>query len=332
MQSLTSFLAQSYYFRKLILRWKLLLQSNSLYCDLHYRWALRRVRNFPLRLPVNIYVETTNLCNSDCLMCPHPRMKRAKGTMDMGVFERIVDNASNSGMREIGLSLMGEPFLDEILFKRVRYIKEKGLRTTFNTNASLLSESNARLLIETEVDEIRISIDAFKKETYERIRVGLCYEKVVSNIKWLIALKKEMHKKYPTITLNYVCLKENYSEGYLFYNYWKDKVDKIIMAFPRDWAGQIGLNGNESIHIGDSIPTKNPCDNLWKDLVVLRDGNVALCCNDYDGKIIMGNVLEQGIMGVWNGERFRYYRKMHIADKRDKLPLCNQCSKYSVWW
>lgn len=309
-----------------------LLQKNGLYCKLHYRRAIQRTKEMSDSPPTNLYVETTNTCNARCIMCPYPQMRRPKGVMVMDTFKRIVDEAASCGIKKVGLSFMGEPFLEKTIFNRIMYVKEKGLQTVFNTNASLLSEDKVKLLIESEADEIIVSIDAFKKETYEKIRIGLDFERVVANIRQLMTSRKKMNAKHPLVTLAYIVLRENRGEEGLFYNYWRDKVDNIMITFPRDWAGQKNVLSNSGVHIRRDLPIKNPCDNLWKDLVILHDGNVVLCCNDYDGKVIMGNILKQGIMGVWNGETFRYYREMHMNDRRDELPLCNQCSKYSVWW
>lgn len=55
-------------------------------------------------------------------------MTRAKVKMDMNLFIRIVDDAVKNGFTDLLLSNYGEPFLDDRIFDRIKYAKEKGLR------------------------------------------------------------------------------------------------------------------------------------------------------------------------------------------------------------
>lgn len=328
------FVNESYHLKKLGEKGTRALQNISIYREFHYRAALRRIKDLSESLlPVYLYIETTNVCNSKCTMCPHSQMQRPRGYMDKQLFKKIVDDAVSIGIKVICLSFFGEPLLDRNLFERIKYIKskDKNIKVFFNTNASLLSEDKSKMLIEFQVDEIRISFDAFEKCTYEKIRVGLSYDKVISNIKKIIVLKEKMKSLHPIIRLAYVDFEANHSETRSFYDYWKQKVDKVEIDFAGDWASQKEVKSDTSLHLMN-IPEKNPCDSLWRDFVILFNGRVSLCCNDYEGKVIVGDLTGQGIMEVYGGNKFRYYRGMHMNNRRKELLLCNQCQKYSFWW
>lgn len=307
------------------------LRHNWVYNNLHFRWALKRIRSARCSVPSCVHIETTNFCNARCKMCAHGIMKRRKGAMNMHLFEKVIDDAADLGIELVNLQFYGEPFIDKQFFDRVKYAKEKNLTIKFSTNASLLTQSRAKLLIKYGVDEINLALDGFTKETYEEIRAGLSFERVLSNITRLIELKKEMESDVPFLRLNYVNLSENQHEARVFYSYWKDRVDEVIVGYVRNWAGQKEVRGRDSPHLG-SLPEKNPCDSLWNEMVVLYDGRVALCCDDYDGKVIMGDLSKQTILEVWCGKQFRAYREAHLKDERQTMLLCAQCRKYSVWW
>ncbi len=133
-------LLKSLAFRRVASRMSALLHGNALYRNLHYCWALQKAKNLANSLPTNIYLEITNTCNARCVMCPYSQMQRPKGVMEMEMFKRVVNDVASCGIKKVGLSFMGEPFLEKTLFDRVRYVKEKGPRVVFNTNASMLSE------------------------------------------------------------------------------------------------------------------------------------------------------------------------------------------------
>lgn len=306
------------------------LKGNRIFNRLNYRSALKKIKERSGKPPGSLYIETTTLCKAKCAMCGLTVMKREKGSMNQQLFEKIIEDASRSGIRLICLNNLGETLMDERLFERIRLIKKYGLKVMFHTNGVLLDEEKARLILETGVDIVGVSIDAFSKETYERIRTGLSFEKVVKNTISLAERKRKEEVSLPLVKVNFVVQGENIHEVRSFYNFWRTKVDYINITFIHDWAGQLDANINTRAHNG--LPNLNPCNTLWKEMIVLHDGRVSLCCNDYEGKVIMGDLRTQDIMDVWLGEKFQNYRKNHIEDKRASLPLCNSCSRYSFWF
>lgn len=324
--------ASEVYLHKTFQKAVLYLSRNRGFNYLNYLKALREIKRSSNKPPAAIDIESINLCNARCTMCTVPAMKRARGSMNKELFEKIVKDASRSGIELINLQNMGEPFLDRDLFERVRFVKRCGLQVMFHTNGSLMDEEKAKLLIETGVDIVTISLDALSKETYERIRKGLPFEEVTKNVMNLMETKRKKKAPLPVVKLNYAILNENLHEVKGFYDFWNKRVDHVNFNFAMDWAGQLDVSSSISWHITKHVPPLNPCDMLWKVMVVLHDGRVALCCYDYEGRVIMGDLSKQGIMEVWQGEKFQEYRKGHIGNKRGSLPLCNRCSKYSFWF
>ena len=123
-----------------------------------------------------VRIETTNICNATCIMCPREKMDRLEGIMDMDLFKRIVDECKALGATSVFLGGFGEPLMDTLIVDRVRYVKQKGLFCNFISNGSLWDEKLAREFIEAGLDEIRFSFYGQNKETYEEIHRGLNYE------------------------------------------------------------------------------------------------------------------------------------------------------------
>jgi MoaA/NifB/PqqE/SkfB family radical SAM enzyme len=307
------------------------LSRNRAFNYLNYKWAVRRIRRLHQSPPQTLLIESTNSCNAMCSMCAFPFMKRQKGYMSQEVFEKIVEDASRSGIELINLQSMGEPLLDRKFFERVRLIKQHGLKVMFHTNGSLLDKEKAGLTLEAGVDMVSISIDAFTKETYERIRRGLSLEEVVKNVTNLMEMKKRQKRQLPIVKLNYALLDENAHEVSAFYNFWHKKVDHVNVNLAMDWAGQLDVKSHLSLHITNHPPFLNPCEVLWEEMVVLWDGRVSLCCLDYEGSVIMGDLKNQSIIEVWLGKKLQRYRNEMLEAGRSSLPLCNTCSRYSFW-
>ncbi len=68
-----------------------------------------------------------------------------------------------------------------------------------------------------------------------------------------------------------------------------------------------------------------PCYWLWNLMSVYWNGDVALCCMDYDSQYNMGNLVEQSVKEVWNSRQINDIRKAHRGLKYDDMSLCNTC-------
>jgi len=308
-----------------------LIMNNKLYNYLYDKKISKSINKLNKKYPFGVEIGTTNLCNAECIMCPHLKLKKM-GTMDMGLYRKIIDNCERLGIKVITLSFFGEPFLDKELIEKIKYAKGKGMFVAFYSNASLLNEEWAKKIINSGLDGITISFDGYSKETYEKIRVGLKFEVVKKNILNLIETKKKMKKNNPQIILVLVELEENKKEIKQFYKEWNKKVDGINIINMRNWANKIKKEGTkESFHFNKNLK-KKPCSLIWREMVVDWNGEVVLCNDDWNHSNVLGNLKKQTIEEIWKGEKLNKIRKAHMKGEFSKIPLCSGCNRKSVWW
>ncbi len=62
-------------------------------------------------------------------------------------------------------------------------------------------------------------------------------------------------------------------------------------------------------------------------MYILVNGDVVPCCYDFDGALVMGNALKEGIADIWDGEKFRKFREAHGGHDFGKYPICAGCDK-----
>lgn len=173
--------------------------------------------NEPRRLPVvpelprTLYVETTNRCNSKCQTCvrtfvtlEQPKdltLAELKGIVDQfPVLERVV------------LHGVGEPLLNRELFEMIAYVKARGARALFNSDAISLTPKRAQQLIESRLDEFRVSMDGATRETYEKIRGVDQFARVVENVSHLLDLQRRLERHTPRVSLWFTAMKANLDE------------------------------------------------------------------------------------------------------------------------
>lgn len=294
---------------------------------------MNRVMSKRENVPLQVVIENTNACNAYCIMCPHNKMKRKIGFMDMDLFQKIIKECVIQEIGYISIQGFGEPLMDRSFAEKVKYAKNMGIdKVISNTNAALLNEKIAKAILDSGLDEIFISLDALNKETYERIRRGLKFDVVVNNVMRFLDLKKKSKQINPTVNLDFLQLIENISETEKFIQRWKGSVDNICISNAHNWTGERKSKSINSFHSTSNRIKRPPCRLLWSQLVVYWDGSVPLCCQDYDGNMILGNLKQEHLKNIWQEKRLKNIRQIHIQGAFDKIPLCRRCTYRSIWW
>jgi MoaA/NifB/PqqE/SkfB family radical SAM enzyme len=162
-------------------------------------------------LPRTLYLETTNRCNSKCQTCVRtfltlepPKdltLAELKGIVDqIPVLERVV------------LHGVGEPLLNRELFEMVAYVKARGATVLFNSDAISLTPKRAQQLLESRLDEFRVSMDGATRETYEKIRGVDQFDRVVGNVSHLLDVQRRLERRTPRVSLWFTATKANLDE------------------------------------------------------------------------------------------------------------------------
>ena len=289
-----------------------------------YQW-LRGSESTPTG-PFYINVEPTNACNLKCHTCSIDGTRK-RGFMDLDLFRKIIDQASESGVYEVALFLAGEPLLHKDLPYMVEYIVSKGLESWLVTNATLLTREKSEALLDAGLDNMWISFDGDNKEDYEMMRVGANYEEVIDNVKTFLQLKKERRMTKPTISLQMLKLLGNPKQDIdpkFIAQFDGLPIDGFFARNPHDWRGEKG-----EINLVRQGRKYFRCDFFWSALSIAWNGRVLGCSADLNGSATLGDLKNQSIMEVWNGPKLREYRRM-LRDKRfQDAPLCANCN--SLW-
>jgi MoaA/NifB/PqqE/SkfB family radical SAM enzyme len=274
-------------------------------------------------LPEIVQIEATNLCNARCVFCPRDRMQRKQGVMDMALYRKIADETAALGIRHVRLHNFGESLIDRQLVEKIRYAKSRGIAEVgLISNGSLLTEPVARAIVEAGLDAINISVDAGGRETFERTRVGLNYDRVMENVEGLVRVRKEAGARSPKLILSFVRQQDSADER-AFIERWSPVADKVHITDLHNWAG--------TLHTQSDI--RFPCYRPWLTFTVLWDGRVSLCCADFDGTVILGDLRAQTIAEVWNNDGFRAIRRKHLAEGGpDICRACDLPHKDSPLW
>ena len=273
--------------------------------------------------PEIVQIESTNICNAKCVFCPRDDMHRKQGIMSLDLFKKIVDECAELGITHVRVHNYGEPFVDRKLVEKVRYAKQKGIKEVgMISNGSLITEDVARGMIDAGLDAINISVDASGKEVFESTRIGLKYDKVIGNIERLVRLRAESGKRRPKLILSFV-RQNNSADEQAFIEHWRRIADKIHITDLHNWGGTLHQQSDVNY----------PCYRPWLTFTVLWDGRVSLCCADFDGHTILGDMNTSSIKDIWNNDLYRGVRREHLeSGGPDVCRACDLPRKDSPLW
>src|SRR5271170_645256 len=157
--------------------------------------------------PVCLYLEVTNRCNLLCETCPRT-FEELEPPADMSweLFTKIVDQVPN--IARVVMHGVGEPMLVKALPDMIRYLKARGTYVLFNTNGTLMQPKRFQELIDTGLDELRVSLDAADRESYAKIRGKDFFNRIVRDVGKFIAYQREAGAATPRVSLWLTGLKE----------------------------------------------------------------------------------------------------------------------------
>ena len=274
--------------------------------------------------PSHLIVEPVSACNIRCIMCfqvdeSFSGNKEFMGNMDLELFKKVIDDAENIGIQAVTLSGRGEPTLHPRLGDMLDYCKGKFFDLKMNTNATRLNETLMHKIIEAGVTDLVFSVDSYEKDEYERIRVLGKFDEIVTNIKKF----KEINDRYSDskcatrISGVKIDKKQNIEE---FTKFWNNYVDHVVMV---EMSERWDTYNNQVEHAGIQ-----PCNFLWGEMYVWYDGKCNPCDVDYKSELLVGNIKENSIKDIWNGELYKKLRSSHLSGKRNECFPCDRCTNW----
>jgi MoaA/NifB/PqqE/SkfB family radical SAM enzyme len=163
-------------------------------------------------MPLTLQIEITTKRNLHCPRCERSTLDKSMLNKDMSIetFKKIAPIFPHVGL--VRLFCYGEPFMHPQFMRILEIAQKRGASVEFPTNGVLLNENIIKKLVELKIYEITFSVDGATAKTFEKIRPGAKFKKVISNIKKIDAVKKMFKSKYPRVTICFTITKENIKE------------------------------------------------------------------------------------------------------------------------
>jgi radical SAM protein with 4Fe4S-binding SPASM domain len=277
--------------------------------------------------PKYFEIETVNACNARCVMCTIDDWEKVRNPiMSDKLFGKFLEEVSahHKWVDQVSLNRDGEPTLDKNLHKKIKSLKDAGIKqVTMATNVQLLDEKRIHQYLDAGLDDIMVSIDGVSKKTFEEIRVNLNYETVVQNTLNLIKIRDQLNSPL-IIRLRMIIMDSNKHEVQDWISFWKDKIgsnDQVYAKAAHTWGNQLNRETEKNIQ----AYADRPCIAPFSSMIIHTDGTVPMCSIDYSSKVKVGNFSKNSIVEIWNDEPLMNIRKLHASARRNEIDLCQGC-------
>ncbi|MGE3815017.1 MAG: radical SAM/SPASM domain-containing protein [Nitrospiraceae bacterium] len=166
-------------------------------------------------LPSFIQIEPVGQCNLSCLMCPVGVRadQPPDGSPAFMAFEQFVSLLDSfPDVTELHLQGLGEPMMHPRFFDMVRHAAQKGIAVSCNSNLTLVNDARAERCVTSGLKELHISLDGATAQTYESIRTGARFARVLANISRVQQSRRTLMSKTPELILTAVVMRRNLHE------------------------------------------------------------------------------------------------------------------------
>ena len=286
-----------------------------------------------------IAIEITNYCNYSCRFCPQsiwrmynkPLYNRNKGFISFPLFSKLILEADKIAS-EVNFGFFGEPMLHPYFCNLIDMLKYRNTKLKFvmNTNLSVANKHIFQTLIDINMTELRISIDAATPATYDTIRpgkywmdiegkinIGDRFETICHKMEYWFSLSNHVPTRHVfTVNSKNVGELKQYVEKWLPY---LGDSDCILVKNVLTYGGKMQ----------DEMIRPNPC-NVWENNMLIVDwaGRVSPCNLDVNMDLEIGDVTTNSLLEISNNHN---RHKLERESIKKNIDPCKSCIDANNW-
>ena len=213
----------------------------------------------------------------------------------------------------------GDPLLDKHMPERIRILNQKGIPSYFSCNPANINIERTSLMFENGLDYIKYSIESVSDERHKKIRGSASdFSNSYENILQLLDIKEKNGYKCTIV----ITMLELYRDQ-------KDEFNRLKEAFngkdvyiylksqDQQWY-QDKYEGTKSLHWLEF------CQFPWSSMTIKSNGEAAMCVEDFNNEIILGDTRHDSLKDIWNNEKYKKFRQDHF-DLTRGMKCTEQC-------
>lgn len=267
-------------------------------------------------------------------------MERPNGFLEPALYNRFLDEVAPT-TNSLMFYYMGEPFMHKNAYEMIRYAREKDIYVESCTNGDFV---DAKGIIHSDINKISFQLGGMDNATHQIYRIRSNLEKAHRNLYALLDERRKYPESNVQVEVGFIVMRHN-----------EHQVDDFLK-----WAKEIGVDVANVVDpcarnmieahsyltkdrkywfydekafdrgvLKPKIVPNNECEWIWNSIQLNWNGDAVPCCRDPNGKHVFGNVFQDGLLNVFNGEKARAFRKKILRAQGD-VDICKLCSGYGI--
>lgn len=291
-------------------------------------------------VPEQLFIETSNICNANCIFCGYQFDKRKKKIMELKLFKQLVTEYKNIGGQIVNLTpFSGEVFMDKDFLEKVGFAHSLGFKE-INTysNLTLAHKFGFKNILNSGLTSLAISVAPLDAALYEKIYRTKHYKQVLDNILNLLTYFNSSNAS--SVKNIHIGFRSNMSlaECRSLPDFMKIEhllSENVAVTAMTNYDSWMGMIKEENLLTGMTLKSpcfdKNtPCDRLFM-LKINSDGSYRACGCRYDYSVqidefLIGHTSDMSILQAYNSPKLE---NMKTSFNKDCPPVaCKKCSWY----
>jgi len=294
-------------------------------------------------VPEHILYSPVTQCNLNCVHCISRETRTGAHRLSDDVRDKIRTWCRNGLIKYIYTDYSGDIlYADHRWGGEIAFLIDLDVPFHVCTNGVYLTVERGTKLLQSKMTSLNVSLDAADPETYKRIRKGSApLASVLENVAHFSRLRDaENANARLLLSLSFTLMRSNIDQLNDFIEIGaRVGVDRIecrhVEAYTPDMAEEslwfskdrfnearlaaIDLAAKLGVTLGIGAPLEERpsraghrfCMAPWTTSVILGNGDVQVCCLP---KTKIGNLLEQTMEQIWNGDRYAEFRTKVNSD------------------
>ena len=288
-------------------------------------------------------IETSSVCNLDCIFCAYGKKQSPKVTMPDELFAHSVTQALELGYSQFDLTpCTGDVFMDRHIFNKFEFldttpgVKGYGFYTNFCVQRPKDIERLAAL---KKLTGIGISIYGHDLQTFLAISrsTAAVYKRLVRNLEQILAvsgrqkfpLHIQVHPGRDSIrgrNSEIVSLLERFKQAGVS--------TRLSKGLYNNWGGFITQDDVRGLPIEvvgtDAIYKNGACVRLFTTIQIMATGIVNGCaCRDADATLQLGDLNQAPLRDIISAKNPAYMALIDEQQRGDFRPVCKSCDFYA---
>jgi len=291
----------------------------------------------PLRTPFTFLLAPSHLCNLRCFYCSQGKKRDELikngfefKLMEYEIFLKFADQLKQfpDKLKLVFVSGMGEPLMHKRLPEMIAYLRDLDVaeRLEIFTNGLLLTEETSEALVKAGLTRMRVSLQGLNSRKYRELSgADIDFDNLRERLAYFYKIRKQC-KLYVKV----IDAALGPGEDQEFYDMFRDVSDEMYVERFVPYQLSMGdYDHNASVETtvyGDKLLKADVCPEPFFNWQIDLDGNIYPCCPlGLPQSFAIGNVKASTIVEMWNGNKARGLRLLHLKKQRSKHTVCGQC-------